>query len=172
MNGGDDENPKELFERFFNTEQAERAIEDVEKAEQILFEYPAPEPDKELIADIKSVITARLLRRQKSIFRNTVYRVTAIAAAVIIVASVSLNLFERTEGPGQLEYAAIIPRAIWESNDIAADDVDLAILTAEIEQIEEEVLALQFAGNAADTDEAIMELEMELIEIDSDFWKG
>jgi len=69
-------------------------------------------------------------------------------------------------------HTSIIPRAIWESDDIAADDVDLAILTSEIEQIEDEMLTLQLGESDGDSDTAITELEMELIETDSYFWKG
>jgi hypothetical protein len=59
--------------------------------------------------------------------------------------------------------------AIWESDDIAADDVDLARLIAEIDEIESEIMGLQ-PGEGGD--EGAGQIEMELIEIDSDFWKG
>jgi len=172
MNGQKEENLKELFEKFFTTEQAQKAVEDVQKAEHILNEHPAPEPDKELIADIKSAIAASLLAKQTSIFRTIVYKAAAVAAAVIIVAAIGVNLINKGDRSEKVVYASIIPRAIWESVDIAADDVDLAILTAEIEQIEDEVLALQLGKSGGDSDTAVTELEMELIETDSYFWKG
>lgn len=172
MNGRKEENLKELFEKFFTAEQAQKAVEDVQKAEQILNEHPAPEPDKELIVNIKSIITASLLANRKIIFRTMVYKVAAVAAAVIIVATISVSLYEKGNGPEKAVYTSIIPRAIWESDDIAADDVDLAVLTAEIEQIEDEVLALQLGESGVDSDTEVTELEMELIETDSYFWKG
>jgi hypothetical protein len=47
------------------------------------------------------------------------------------------------------------------------------IFTTEIEQIEDELLSLQFGEDDGNGDSTITELEMELIEInDSDFWKG
>lgn len=74
---------------------------------------------------------------------------------------------------GPVQYASIIPTAIWESDDIAADDADLVIFTTEIEQIEDELPALQLGEDDSNEDSAITELEMELIEINnSDFWKG
>ena len=68
--------------------------------------------------------------------------------------------------------ASIVPREIWESNNIAADDANLAIFTAEVEQIKDEVSALQSNKSETDVDDAVTELEMNLMEIESDFWKG
>jgi len=172
MNGQNEENLKKLFEKFYPAEQAQRAVEDVQKAEQLLRKHPAPEPDDMLIANIKAEIAMRLPLRRADVFRRLAYKVATVAAAVIIVTAISVSLFEKGDRSEKVVYASIIPRAIWESDNIAADDVDLAILTAEMEQIEDEVLALQWGENGGDGDTAVTELEMELIEIDSDFWKG
>ncbi len=167
MNRQNEENLKELFERFADAEQAEKCVEDVQKAEQILREYPAPEPDDMLIANIKAEIAMRLPTRRTYVFRQKVYKVAAVAAAVIILAAVSQRLFE----PQRVAHASLIPPIIWESDDITADDEDLAIFTAEAEQIEDEVMALQFGEDGSNGERAVSELEMELIEIESDFWK-
>ena len=45
MDERNEENVKELFEKFLDSEQAERNTEDVRKGEEILREHPAPEPD-------------------------------------------------------------------------------------------------------------------------------
>ena len=173
MNSQNEENLKELFERFADAEQAEKHVEDVQKAEQILREYPAPKPDDMLIANIKAEIAMRMPARRAYVFRRMVYKVAAVAAAVVILAAVSLRLFEKdVVEPQRVAYASLIPRAIWESDDIAADDVDLAIFTAEAEQIEDEVLTLQFGEDGSNGERAVSELEMELIEIEGDFWKG
>jgi len=149
------------------------ADEDIQEGEEILREYPAPEPSAALIADIKAEIGERLLGRKRISWRRVVYETAAVAAAVIILAVVSVKLFERpSDEPGRVVYASIIPTAIWESDDIASDDTALAMLTAEIEQIEEEALALRLGGDVGNGERVIAELEMELIEINSDFWKG
>ena len=170
MNSQNEENLKELFERFADAEQAEKCVEDVQKAEQILREYPAPEPDDMLIANIKAEIAMRLPARREHVFRRMVYKAAAVAAAVVILAAVSQRLFEKDVVTPQR--ASLIPTAIWESDDIATDDEDLAIFTAEAEQIEDEVMALQFGEDRSNGERAASELEMELIEIESDFWKG
>ncbi|MHC4461490.1 MAG: hypothetical protein ACYS6W_07935 [Planctomycetota bacterium] len=168
MNAENEENLKELFAKFVGAEQAERAAEDFCKAEQILSEYPAPAPDDVLIADIKSQIAEALPSRQVNVFRRIAYKTAVVAAAVIVIAAISVRLFDK--GPGKVTYASIIPEALWESDDISADYVELAILNAEIEQIEGEVLTLELGENGGNGSRAVTELEMELIAIDSDFW--
>ena len=73
---------------------------------------------------------------------------------------------------GEVSYASLIPAAIWENDDITTADEDLAVFTAQIDQIEDEVLTLQSGERAGNGDSTLVELELELIEINSDFWKG
>ena len=178
MANKNEENLKELLERFVGPEQAQKAAENIRKAEQILRDNPAPKPGSELIAEIKSEIGAELLRSRTtktSRFRKTTYEVAAVAAAVIIISAVSITFFpkpDKPEKPGGISYASLIPTSVWEGDDIATDDADLAALNAEVEQIENEVLALQSGEGEGNGQSAVTELEMELIEIESDFWKG
>ena len=158
------ENLKVLFEKFVGGEQAERAVEDVRKGEQILREHSAPGPDSELVSDIKAEIAGALLRKN---FRRMAYKTTVAVAAVILLAVISVRIFEKGGGePKRVATASIIPAAIWEG-----DDADLAILTAEIKQIEGRVQTLQLGENGANGDRELAELEMRLIALDSDFWK-
>jgi len=173
MNAQNEENLKELFEKFVDTEQAETNAEDIREGERILREYPAPEPGGELIAEIKGEIARALLGRKADTFKRIAYKTAAIAAVFIILAGVSIRLFEKGgDGSEKLVTTSIIPTAIWESDDIAADDADMATLIAEIEQIESEALALRLAENGGDGYGDLSELEMEFVEINSDFWKG
>ena len=167
------ENLRELFEKFFDAEQAESCVEDIQKAEQILRENPAPEPDGLLIANIKAEIAMRLPAVRAHRFRRIIYEVIGAAAAILIVAGVTLQLFAPPAGlEDEYNYAGLIPTKIWESDDIVTDDDDLAVYTAQIEQIEDEVMALQSGEDTGNGDSTIVELEMELIEINGDFWKG
>ncbi len=172
MNSQNDENLKELFERFLSAEQAESGVEDIQKGEQILRQHPAPEPDNMLIANIKAEIAMRLPVKRTKIFTKTAYRVVCAAAAILVISAISLSLFDTPPlEPGQVQYASIMPTAIWESDDIATDDMDLAIFTIEIEQIEDELLALQSGEDISNGDSSLSELEMELVAINNDFWK-
>jgi len=172
MNSRNDENLKELFERFLSAEQAESGVEDILKAEQILRQHPAPEPDNMLIANIKAEIAMRLPAKRTKIFTKTAYRVACAAAAILVVSAISLSLFDNgASESGQEQYSSMIPTAIWESDDIATDDADLAIFTIEIEQIEDELRTLQLGESAGNGDSSLSQLEMELVAINNDFWK-
>jgi hypothetical protein len=174
MDGQNQEDLKALFAKFFDAERTEGCGEDFRKAEQILREYPAPEPDDTLIANIKAEIAMRLGSRGAKRLRRLLCDVAGVAAAIVILATVSLQLFVEPDDPrGDGVYtASIMPTAVWEGDDIAADDADLAVFTAEIEQIENEVLTLQAGEQAGESESTLTELEMELAEINSDFWKG
>ena len=174
MNEQKQENLKELFDKFLDAKQAHKYVEDVQRAEEILREHPAPEPDDMLIANIKAEIGMHLPVRRTYVFKHIAYKALSIAAAFILITAIGLRLFDNVaREPGPVQYASIIPAAIWESDDIAADDADLVIFTIEIEQIEDELLALQLGEDDGNGDSTITELEMELIEINNnDFWKG
>jgi len=172
MNGRNEENLKDLFEKFLASEQAEKAVEDIRKGEQILRDNPAPKPSDELIAGIKSDIAISLLHKRENAIRYTVYKVAAVAAIVFILTAISIKFLEKGDETTRMYTTSIIPTAIWESEDIAADDTDLAILTAEVEQVADDVLSLRMGGNGGNGQSAVTELEIELIEIESDFWKG
>jgi len=173
MENRNDENLKELFERFLKPEQAAKASEDIEKAEQILSGSAAPEPDEALLVEIKAKVSIAAERRKRRQARYFVYKTAAVAAAVIILAAVSLR-FQQEQGGMSEEvfYASLIPKAIWESEDLASDDSELAALNREIEQAEKEVLALQLSETNGNGLSPETELEIELLEIESTFWKG
>ena len=171
MNSQNDENLKELFERFLSAEQAESGVEDIQKGEQILRQHPAPEPDSMLIANIKAEIAMRLPAKRTNVFTKIAYRAVYAAAAILIISAISLSLFDKNMEPNPKQYGEIIPTSIWESDDITTDDADLAIYTIEIEQIEDELRSLQLGESSGNGDSSLSELEMELVAINNDFWK-
>jgi len=173
MNGQNQENLEEMFEQFFAPEQAASAVEDVRKGEQILRNNPAPEPDELLIADIKWQIEESLAARKPAwTFSTVAYRV-AVAAAIIVVAAISTQLLKKgPEKPSKIEYASIIPREVWDSSDISTADADLAVLTAEVRQIENEFLTLELGEHRSNGERTVAELEMQFITISSNFWEG
>ncbi len=171
MNDQERESLKELVEKFFEAGQAESCLEDFQEAEQILREHPAPLPDEMLISNIKAEIAMRLPARRAEIFRHRVWETAGVAATIAIVAFLGVQLSQRPDQQ-RSSYASLLPTAIWESNNLAADDADLAVFTAEIEQIRSEVVVLESGEDTPDPESTIDELEMELVEISSDFWKG
>jgi hypothetical protein len=162
------ENLIELLQRFMDEPTARAAHEDIQAGERFLEAYPAPTPDVRLIATIKTQMAVAALRRHR--IARLVHGSLAAAAAVIVLALIGLL------GPGSanrshMSYVAIIPPAIWESDDITADDLDLAYFSSEIGQIEAQVQALD-AGESESGSGALDEFEDELMAIQADFWKG
>ncbi len=163
------ENLRELFERFVDARQAKEAAEDIERGEQILRQWPAPEPRAELLALIKTEMGARLAHRRSRHLRWFASRAAGIAAAIVIAAGVWTGV-NRDAGPGVM-VASLIPTAIWESENIVLDDLQLTLLSAEVERIESEVRDLQ-QNESRSSESAVDEVEMELLEIEGEFWKG
>lgn len=169
------ENLKELFEEFFEAEQASEAAEDIRLGEKILEENSAPEPSGEVKEQIKRRIFETLEKRKIRAYRRLLYKPAAVAAIIVFVFAVSIKLFEIKlfERPQQqMQVASLIPASVWEGNDIIKDDIELAVLSAEIEQVGDDILTVQLDQSYGNGRDAVIELELELIEIDSDFWKG
>jgi negative regulator of sigma E activity len=167
------ENIEELFGKFLSDQDARRAAEDIQKAGEILREHPAPEPAGELLADINSKIAEALSAEKAKTRKLTAYRVAAVAAAIIILVAIGVRFFEK--GPAETQSPVtitLIQQAIWESEDISADQAELALLTDELEQIEGEILALRLGEDGGESSREFIELEMELTDIGGDFWKG
>ena len=167
------ENLEEFLGRFMDAGDAKNAAEDIHAGDRVFAENPAPAPAPVLIAQIKAAVSTTLETNRAAAFRSRIYRVLAVAAVFMIFASLAVRIFEP---PGRREagtaYAAIIPAAIWEGHDIMADDAELATLSAAVEQLEGEMLAVQDGDAGIEAYDELLELESELIEIESDFWKG
>jgi len=172
MENRNQENLGELFGKFFDAEQVENCLKDFQEAEQIFADNPAPEPDDMLIANIKAEIAMRLPARKAELARRRIYRKAVAAAAVFLIAGISTTLFNGPQhGPARLAAASLIPTAVWESDDVTADDENLAFFATEIGQIENEVMALESGEDTSESDSTIAELEIELIVVSSNFWK-
>ena len=169
MNDKQRENLRELIERFGEGDSVRDMLGDIEQGEGFLRGYPAPEPSAEVLAVIKRRMVVRALHRRRFSQRMS-FRAAAVAAAVIVVAMV-WNSRQGGDGGGPTVVFAGIPTAIWESDNIAADDLRLASFVAEIERLENEVKAL-LSGESSSDELTLDEVEMELLEIEGDFWKG
>ncbi len=168
-----DENVRELFENFFGPKQAKQAAEDIRRVEQILEENPAPEPSEELCWQIKERICRSLEKRNVRRYWMPAYRAVAVAAVIIFVFVVSVELFKKPTLPREEPriYAAAIPAAVWDGSNIMEDDAELSVLYAEIEQVEDDFLAVQLDQGYGNGKDSVTELELELMDIDSEFWE-
>jgi hypothetical protein len=141
---------------------------DIEATERILEAYPAPAPSLGTLSAIKARTTAAAVRRRR---RVRFFRAAVAAAAVIL--TILIGQYDRspTRRPG-VSFASIMPTAVWESRDIAADDLDLVYFTSEIRHIEAQMHALEAGETEIHGSSALDELEMELIAMETEFWKG
>jgi len=107
-------------------------------------------------------------RRRARIWRKYAMEVVAAAAVLGLIASIGLRFFYN--GGSSIAY---IPRAIWETYDITNEDSNLAYCSTEIEQIEQQFHKLQSPYEETNTAyDEVSEMEMELLEIETEFWKG
>ena len=166
-NHGQD-NLRALFERFMPPAEAEAAATEVRAADDMLQAYPAPEPDAETIIGIKLQLGTALSGRRKA--SHPVYRFVGAAAAVIAIAM--LGYFGRApDRRPDVRHAALIPTVIWESDDISSDDMEIAYFASEIQQIEAQMQALQAGEGENAGVSALDDVEMELMRINTEFWK-
>jgi hypothetical protein len=166
-----DENLKELFNKFYAEAESAGAQDDILRGEQIIADNPAPQPDAHLISDIKARVRSELARREKrGVF--TYLRATVTAAAAVLIIGVTVFMIHRVERQSPPNVAeGTIPSGIWESEDLMNDDVGLAVLAANIDAVEDEVLALRFSDGSDETIN-LDEVEIDVLEISDDFWKG
>jgi hypothetical protein len=183
MKPDNNENLEGMFEIFGGSEPAEASAEDIRQGDRIFKDCTAPQPPQELIAAAKAKVARELSVRKVAVFRVTTGKkltvikitagkVAAVAAVLLVVAAIGLKIFDTGPNSDATPTVALIPAAIWDSNDIAADDAVLAALIAEVNEIEGQALALQLGENGSNGYSDLSELEMDYVETNSDFWKG
>ena len=169
------ENLKELFEKFVGTEEAENAVADFKAVDRILNQYPAPEPSEELVATIKSDIAEAVRLRKEHTFRRFAYKLAPVAAVFLVFAAVGVRMLKEGSGPVELVNGSrgpIIPTRVWESENVAAEDRNLLVLTTELDELEVEFTTLESDENGGNGGSAITELEIEFAEINRNIWEG
>ncbi|MEN6576737.1 MAG: hypothetical protein ABFD90_10365 [Phycisphaerales bacterium] len=163
------ENLTELLRQFMDESAAQAAQADIEGAERILDAHPTPAPSPHTLSAVKSlmVIAAARRRRRIHIFRG------AVATAAAVVLTVLLGRYgSAPTDQARVNFASIIPTAVWESRDIAADDLDLVYFTSQIHQIETQMRDLEAEDVVPGDNDVLDNIEIELIAIETEFWKG
>ncbi len=171
MSNRKDKNLDELLARFYGSE-ARKVADDIAEGERILREYPDPKPDEETIILLKAKVAKAVAANRERVLRRTYYGVAAFAAAVIMIAFVSVALL--VNRPSESREVATTVKA---TKDITQDeffygDEEMATLSGEVEQVGDEITALDFGVASEELDDDWIDVEMGLIDIESDFWKG
>lgn len=142
---------------------ARQTAEDIEKGEELMGAYSAPGPDEQVLAEVKKNVVAALRRRRMVALRKRILSAAAAAAVIAVSALVLMRYGNQANSP----QPRLIAASVWEG----ADDADVTVLQAEIENIQSELSGAQ-SDDGGNTNTAIEDLETELIEINGDMWKG
>ncbi len=172
MNKRKNKNLDELLTRFYGNE-ARKIADDIAQGERILRKYPDPKPDEETIILLKAKVAKAIAANRERALRQTYYAVVAFAAAVIVIAFISVTLLEnRPIESRQVATTVKVTQGIAQDNGIFNGDAELEILSAEVAQLGSEIAALELGVAGEDLDIDWIDVEMGLIDIESDFWKG
>jgi len=167
------ENLEQLLGQFLDAQEAAQAKEDIEIGRRLLGGYAVPQPGAERIAKIKAEIEQALQERPEKVSNKLVIQVAIAAAVIIIAAVVGVRQFAGSGHSGEKAGTDTgISAAVWEDESISADDADLLVLSAELEQIEDELGVLTSGENGSVRQTELSQLEMQLVEVNSEFWKG
>jgi hypothetical protein len=168
MNNSANENLRELLAGFMDEAAARQTAEDIEKGEEILGANQAPQPDERVLAEVKKNVVAALRRRRTVVFQKRILG-AAVAAAIVVVSVLTMIRYGNLSNSHQTRMvAASIPSRVWEG----ADDADVTVLKAEIENIQSELSGVQSDDTGGNGSTAVDDLETELIEVNGDMWKG
>lgn len=162
------ENLRDLLRQFMEEPAARAAQEDMEAGEHWLRAYPVPAPRARVLATIKVQMAAAARRRHRIV--RLAHAAVAAAAAVIVVALIG-HFGPAPGSRSQMTLAALLPAAVWDSDDIMNQDLDLAYFSSQIGQIEAQVRALEADEGEADG-EAPEDFELELLTIQAEYLKG
>lgn len=167
-------NLDELLAQLYSKELAEQVKNDIESGDKLFASFVVPVPSESLIDDIKAKINAKLARKPYMAY----YKLAAVAAAVVIVTLAGFRIFSLNNNKAtrnHVAYADESVKQIWDTENFSENNIDLAVLSAEIEQIEISISALRLDETDNGTvriAESIDDLETKLIEIETIFWKG
>ncbi len=165
------ENIDELLSRFFDSSQMHEAAEDIRLGEELLESFSAPLPAKAVTDGIKAQIQVHLhtLRRRR-VVRSMFYR--GAVAAVLVVLAIAGTRYLTEPGHKVTNVANVAYASIWDDESGPGSDEQLAALTAQVSEIEADMLAIRLGDSGTESSSLLTDLEVEMTEINGDFWKG
>jgi hypothetical protein len=173
MNNSKKENLRELLASFMDTEAANRAAADIERGDELFGNWPAPKPSEALLAEVKQKMSIAAGQRRVVTLHHRIFAAAAVAAAIIILSIVTLKIFDnQPAAQPEAIYAATIPDQIWEGGSIRTDDPDIAALSNEIDNVADEISGVRLSDKNGGSTAAVGDVEMQIIEVSADFWKG
>jgi len=165
---------EEWPEGFFDSRQSREISQDIRSGDNLFNEYDAPVPQEELLESIKTRVGLEIQKAESSNLRAVFLRAIATAAILVIFSIIGTRLFNENAAKSRGYTAGLtMTGQIWESEDLAADDEQLVVLAAEIDELENELLAIRLGQTNGNGEDDLTELEIDVLQdTDSDFWKG
>jgi len=159
-----------LLTNLYGEKTAGEVKEDIRLGDEILNSYPSPEPDAAAVDEIKRNVLLAASVHRKRVHRRTVgYRSAVVAALLLIITGLGIR-FMTYQGTYYAENAIAV-----EDVDIAGffgSDLQLALLADEIDEIENSILSIDIDEGFSEPEMDVDELEMEILEVSSSFWRG
>jgi len=175
MENQDKENLKKLVESFYQGKQADQVLFDLEQGEKLLDNLVEVKCPAETADAVKVNLRLAIRRNKTRNFRIALGKAVAVAAVFIMTISLMVNYYNQQgqQAGAETNVASNIIRSeLWDSKDIVADDMELSVLTAEINELEDELLALKYEGKSTNRSTDVVDIEIELYEINNQFWEG
>lgn len=162
-------NTDELLSKFFKPAEAEQIKNDFASADGLFEEFSAPKPSERTIKEIKRQINARLSVPKQAGWRNVLLRTAAVAAIVVVV----FAIMQMGQKPESQQYTSIDTQADVSLTDEA--DLDVSLYETEAQQLRDELVTINLGeenGMNGILVDRIDKIELEIIEIKNNFWKG
>lgn len=154
------ENLKELLEKFLPANEAAEAEYNIRQGENIFRNNPSPLPSERLLSLVKAEVAARLNVQKTISFRRIAIKAVTAAALFFMILSLTIFISLNT-GTSSIQ-----------QGDFFSDDQEVSIINAEVEQIRSDLASLMVDENGSADNDNLIDIEMQLNEINSNFWKG
>ena len=165
------ENLDELLSRFFDELQTHEVAEDIRKGDKLLASFSAPVCDQAVIGNIKAEIKEQLKARKRQQKVRSIFNRVAVAAVIIVFAIAGVRFFPASEHRS-LTISKSGVDFTWDDQSVSNGYEQFATLTSQIDEIEASMLAIRLDEYEAESGIILTDLEVEMVEINGDFWKG
>jgi len=165
------ENLDELLSGFFDEKKSSEARKDILQGDELLHSFAPCEADAAVVDGIKKRISVKLNSRSVRSFRSIGVRIAAVAAVVIFA-----FLGVRVSNHKQVNISSginTISLDIWNGDNgyTGNEKTKIATLTEDIDSLENNLGTIRMDESEDDTD-LFIDMEIELEDIDDNFWKG
>ena len=146
-------------------DQADKFSEDISRGDDLLRSFPAPKPDPDVVKNIKNNIANQLKqnKRRRNVRRSSE---VAVAAVLLVAATLSFVFLHQTHNniPNNGSFANT---SEW----ILYDDTEYSLILSEVESLESNITVIRMDEDNYENDNLI-DIEMEMLELESAFLKG